>query len=262
MGELIKADIRYVAQRLPRDVREMLSANPGRLFVGGGFIRATIAGEEPSDIDIFGVDETMLEAQAKELQARRGLDCKLHTTKNAITVIAPDRLPVQFITRWTFPCDPTKAFAYVGAQQSAMACCRSFDFTVCQAVLWRGGHQSNDPWLTEVGDRFYVDLAARRLVYTSPVREEEAGGSMLRVIKYVKRGYTIQVASLGAVMARMTDKIDTARAAMTPVDDEPVPHLTTAMVLTGMLREVDPLLVVDGCEIVDDHEPVDGAENG
>src|SRR3546814_3214275 len=89
-------------------------------------------------------------------------------------------MTIQFITRWTFP--------------RAADLWASFDFTVCQAAVWRtpDGH-----WCSTCIDRFYVDLAARRLVYTSPVRDEEASGSMLRVIKYVKRGYSIQVDSLG-----------------------------------------------------------------
>ena len=39
--------------------------------------------------------------------------------------------------------------------------------------------------------RFYPDLAARRLVYTSPLRNEDAGGSILRVLKFYQRGYRI-----------------------------------------------------------------------
>lgn len=54
MTELTRNDVRYVVQRLPRDIREMLSTHAGKVFVGGGFVRATIAGEVPSDIDVFG----------------------------------------------------------------------------------------------------------------------------------------------------------------------------------------------------------------
>jgi hypothetical protein len=245
MPELIDADLRFVAQRLPRDIRDLLTANAGKLFVGGGFVRATIAGETPSDIDLFGDNKERLAVIAKDLVASRP-GSKMHTTKNAITVITPDRLSVQFITRWTF--------------DNAEACVASFDFTVCQGVIWRGGNQSNSPWRSATGERFYIDLAARRLVYTSPVREEEAGGSMLRVLKYVKRGYSIQVTSLGAVIARMSDKVDFARATATA--ENPNARITTALVLAGMLREVDPLLVVDGFDVVDDHEPLEGHDNG
>lgn len=229
-------DLRYVVQRLPRDIRDLLTENAGRLYIGGGFIRATIAGEEPSDIDLFGDDPAFLKTVADLLKTRRAIGTKLHTTNNAITLLTPDRLPVQFITRWTF--------------KNGYDLVNSFDFTVCQAAIWRAGNKVNSEWMSSTGDGFYVDLAGRRLVYTNPVREEEAGGSMLRVLKYVKRGYSIQVSSLGDVIARLADKVDAAR-----VDGE---RLTTGKVISSMLREVDPLLVVDGFDIVDDHEPTDG----
>src|SRR3546814_19740900 len=105
--------------------------------------------------------------------------------------------------------------------------CSSDLFTVCQAAVWRtpDGH-----WCSTCSDRFYVDLAARWLVYTSPVRDEEAGGSMLRVIKYVKRGYSIQVDSLGRVIDRIVSAVDEDRAR----------DVGRSVVIAGLLREVDP----------------------
>lgn len=235
MGSLIDADLRYVVARLPKDIRELLTEHSNKLFVGGGFIRATVANEEPSDIDLFGSDADYLLSVANILVARRP-GSRMHKSKNAITVITPNRLPVQFITRWTF--------------DTADALVASFDFTVCQAAIWRAGNQSNSGWRASVGDRFYIDLAARRLVYTSPVRDEEAGGSLLRVLKYVKRGYSIQVTSLGNVIARLAHK----------VHDSPMVSTESGLgvVFAGLLREVDPLTVVDGFDVVDEHEPENG----
>lgn len=234
LTSLTDNDLRYVVTRLPRDIRDLLTEHSNKLFLGGGFIRATIAGETPSDIDLFGSDKDFLNSVATILQGRRE-GSKVHKSKNAITLLTHDRLPVQFITRWTF------AHAY--------ALIESFDFTVCQAAIWRSGNQSNSQWCSSIGENFYVDLAGRRLVYTSPVREEEAGGSLMRVIKYTKRGYSIQVSSLGAVLARMAFKIRDSSLATSEAG--------TAQILTGMLREVDPLTVVDGVEMVDEHEPED-----
>lgn len=232
MFELAHHDLRYIAQRLPKDVRDLMKTHGKKLMVGGGFIRAQIAGEEPSDIDLFGHDKDHLELIANALVSVRP-GAKMHKSKNAITVITPDRLPVQFITRWTF--------------NEPIQCVDSFDFTVCQAVVYREKGE-NCPWRSVIGGRFYQDLAARRLHYTNPVREEEAGGSMLRVIKYVKRGYSIQVSSLGAVIARLVGAMN----------NSPLAQNEPGVVLAGLLREVDPLLVIDGFEVVDDHEPVDG----
>src|SRR3546814_16566242 len=42
--ELTSNDLRFVAQRLPRDVRDLLKLHHGKLFLGGGFIRAVEIG--------------------------------------------------------------------------------------------------------------------------------------------------------------------------------------------------------------------------
>lgn len=237
--ELTDNDLRYVVTRLPKDIRQLLTEHHGKLFVGGGFIRATIAGEEPSDIDLFGPDKTLLDSIAEILKSRRE-GSRLYRSKNAITLVTPNRMPIQFITRWTF--------------DNAADLTASFDFTVCQAAIWRAGNQSNSEWRSSLGERFYIDLAGRRLVYTSPVREEEAGGSMLRVLKYVKRGYSIQVTSLGAVIARLAGALRDSHMAQTEAG--------TAQVLAGLLREVDPLTVVDGFDVVDEHEPLEAESDG
>lgn len=232
-------DLNHVVRRIPKDIRALLSKYHGTLFLGGGFIRAVVAGEQPSDIDLFGVSGELLKKIAEELQATRGgkEKCLLHHTKNAITVICNGRTTVQFITRWTYP-DLTGVVA-------------SFDFTVCQAAICRGGVEKNAQWISDVSERFYLDLAARRLVYTHPVRDEEAGGSMMRAIKYMKRGYTMQIGSLAGVIARLTAKIDQSKLSLS---DEP----QVKRVVHGLLEEVDPSIVVDGLEVVDDHETPNG----
>jgi hypothetical protein len=239
--ELTRNDLHYVVQRLPRDVRDLLSQNGGKLFVGGGFIRATIAGETPSDIDVFGDSKMLLSSVADLLLSRRP-GSYLHKTKNAITLITPGRMPVQFITRWVF--------------EKGEHLIASFDFTVCQAAVWRTDAQTNAPWASSTGDGFYVDLAGRRLVYTSPVRDEDAGGSMLRLIKYVKRGYSIQIGSLAAIVSRLNSGVMRARLH----DDS---EQSYARIVHSLLREVDPMLVIDGIDFVDDHEQpeiLDGPE--
>lgn len=231
-------DLNHVVRRLPKDVRELMTKYQNSLFLGGGFIRAVVAGEEPSDIDLFGVSKEMLNTIAKELQATRGGEkwCRLHHSKNAITVICMGRISVQFITRWTFP--------------TAAEVCASFDFTVCQAAIYRDGAQKNDPWRSVVADGFYIDLAARRLVYTHPVRDEEAGGSLLRAMKYQKRGYVMQMGSLAGVIARLVRAVDSNKVAMKDEDK-------VRFVLTGLLQEVDPSIAVDGLEVIHDHEQPD-----
>jgi len=140
-------------------------------------------------------------------------------------------MPVQFITRWLYT-DPIQLLG-------------EFDFTVAQAVVWH----RDGKWHSLVGDDFYADLAARRLVYTSPHRAEDAGGSILRVRKFLTAGYTIQAGSLAGVIARLCQGVDQIRNL--GIDEDYLKRL-----LTALLREVDPLTVVDGIDLVDEHEVI------
>jgi hypothetical protein len=131
------------------------------------------------------------------------------------------------ITRWPFG-DP-------------LVLLESFDYTVCKAVVWVDGGK----WKSAIDPAFYPDLAAKRLTYTHPARNEDAGGSLMRMRKFVARGYNIQPLSIAGVVARLVigaGKVD----GLTEVE------------LTGkldkLLLEVDPNVVLDGVDIVDEHK--------
>lgn len=230
-NELLSDDLNFVLGRCPKDVRALLQEDyaVGHLYLAGGFIRATIAGERVNDIDLFGPTREKLREVAMQFAlARHG---RLHETDNAYTVLSPPRRPVQFIHRWTF-----------GTPE---ALCESFDFTIAQAVVWWDGAR----WHSICSPRFYPDLAARRLYYTAPEREEAAGGSFLRMRKFVGAGYSIQAFSLGKLVARLASKV--GRSGLASEGEEGL-----ARVFTGLLREVDPLTVVDGVDLVDEHQVV------
>jgi len=128
-------------------------------------------------------------------------------------------IPIQFIHRWTFDA-PEKVIA-------------SFDFTIASAALWYEKRITDKGrWVSLCDDSFYADLAAKRLIYRSPVRVEDAGGSMLRVLKFYQRGYRMPLDSLGAVMgADVQGAFDHTKSDLS--DEGQV-----AKVLTGLLREV------------------------
>lgn len=112
-----------------------------------------------------------------------------------------------------------------------------------------------------MSDTFYQDLAAKRLVYTSrtPLRDGEAGGSLLRVLKYYRRGYTIPITDLGLVVARLVKGIDLSRY------EDPMVSLfgneeKLAMVFRGLLREVDPL--IDPDHIIKEEGEEEAVTNG
>lgn len=214
-------DLQWCLRRCPDPVLDLIKKYPNALFAAGGFIRSCITNEHVSDIDLFTPSKEQARDLAQEL-ASASTSGKIHETDNAFTVKG-FRTPIQFIHRWVFT-KPEDAL-------------ESFDFTIAMAAFW---YDKTLGWQSCCGDRFYQDLAAKRLIYRSPIRNEDAGGSMLRVLKFYQRGYRIPLDSLGAVIARLNSGIKW--------DDLPI-HLTggnrecaVARVITGLLREVDPLI--------------------
>lgn len=235
-------DLNFVCSRIPKDLRNLMMKEYPMLMIGGGFIRATIAGEKPSDIDIFGPNKEVLKAAAMALALKRG--ARLHESDNAFTILAPPRIPAQFIYRWVFD----HPAALIG----------TFDFTICQAALYikecplENSESTVRKWDSVISEDFYRDLAARRLVYAHPLRNEDAGGSLMRVRKFLTRGYNIQAQSLAGVCARLFMGVRN----LEDFSDEK--RLTK--ILSGLLREVDPLIVVDGVDWIDEHQAVQEAE--
>lgn len=229
MNELLPEDLNYIVRNLPKDVFSLLKKNPN-IYLAGGFIRAMVAGEQVADIDLWGADKGVLDATAEMFAAKRGVRCI--TTDNAHTILTPNRTPVQFITRWV--------------HESPEALAQSFDYTIAQAVVWFGPYG----WESWCGENFYPDLAAKRLRYTCPARNEDAGGSMLRMTKFLNKGYKISPESMGKVIARLTMGF---RDNFMEYDEE-----MRGRVAIGKLREVDPLTIVDGVEGV---EGVEGNDN-
>ena len=228
MNKLTKTDLQLCVSRIPKDVQSIMKEHG--LYLGGGFIRSTIAHEKVNDIDLFGSSKEALNLAAMSLSVQRS--GRLHKTDNAITVLSKVRTPAQLITRWMYD-DPEKL-------------CNDFDFTVCQSVIWFD--KNRKIWMSCASDGFYPDLAAHRLVYTFPKREESAGGSLLRVRKFLQRGYNIQAWSLAGAISRLLIAVE--KDSILAKDGEQ--GLTK--VITGLLREVDPLVVIDGVEAVDEHE--------
>jgi hypothetical protein len=209
MTELIKEDLNWCLRRLPKVVMDILKENPGTVFVSGGFVRSCVSGEEVNDIDIFSSSE-----QSAELLARRISDENHHLikTENAFTVLGY-KYTLQFIFRWSF--------------KTPSECIESFDFTIAKAAIWDDGKA----YQSLIDERFYIDLAAKRLVYCCPQRNEDAGGSMLRLFKFYQRGYRAPLSTMGAVIARLIQKLEN-RGEWTEDNN--------AKIITGLLRDVDP----------------------
>jgi len=205
MAQLNERDVAVCVSRLNSTLRdEMQGALNGVIVVAGGFVRSVIAHETINDIDVFISNDVSLNVLNQRL-TKAGFAAQ--SSPNATTFVNNDRTPVQVITRWMFGNTDkftdlrlgTEAEKKLAASMMLQDVIASFDFTVCQAgiICMPGGK-----WMGMCSDNFYEDLAAKRLVYTRPDRKEDAGGSMLRLLKYTARGYRATLGSVSAVAAR------------------------------------------------------------
>lgn len=226
MEELDKQDLSFAIIRLPKSLRKIMEdpAWSDRVFIGGGYLRSLIAGEKINDIDVFVKSKTDAELLSLKLSENKN---KIYKTDNAFTIT--DLKPVvQIVFRWVFD-KPEDVI-------------NSFDFTIACAVFF----YRDKKWLGLVDNRFYRDLAAKRLVYRSPKRNEDAGGSALRVLKYYQKGYRIPIDSFGAVLARLLKDIDVNVIPEDLREGKEDYWLSLsyeeklAWILTGLLKVVDP----------------------
>lgn len=224
MAELLTKDLHWILRRTPKCVVNLMERTSG-CFMAGGFIRACVANEEASDVDLFAPDEERARLYANALV--RGDQTKILKTKNAYTVRRPDvDMPIQVIHRWTY----TKPEDLV----------ESFDFTIAKSVIWctrrRDPVGHRDVWGSLTHEHFYADLSAKRLTYTRPQRNEDAGGSLLRVLKFYQKGYRIPLDSMGDVIARIVMGLR-----MDELAGMPDKEVAVAEAITGLLHEVDPV---------------------
>ena len=212
--KLDKHDLKFSVMRLPKKLKDIMMNSDwkDKVFIGGGFLRSIVSRDPINDIDIFCSSKENAEILTYKLAERKDNIIK---TDNAYTI--KEKTPLQIIHRWNFD-TPEKV-------------CDSFDFTICSSIIFF--NFENKTWDSICDDRFYIDLAAKRLVYRSPIRNEDAGGSFLRVLKYYQKGYRIPLDSMGAVIARLVKEIDTNKVDLQE-------EKSVAKIITGLLREVDP----------------------
>ncbi len=212
-------DVQRCLLGIPSQVREAMDES---VFLAGGFIRAVIAGEPVNDLDFHVVNVGHVETLATNLA--KIYETQKQSTLNAHTILAFGMPAIQVIRRWTFP--------------SLEDCIRSFDYTIAQAGIVK----TPTGWRGICCDRFYQDLAAKRLVYTTPDRDEDAGGSLLRALKFAKRGYHIAPEDLSEVMAR----------AIRGLHLDGKTEAAVSRLIGSVLYEVDPLVRI-GTSLVDEH---------
>lgn len=218
METLLFEDVKWCLTRLPKALLKMMKDEKEGIVLSGGFIRACIVGEKVSDIDLFSRTKESAELYARRYAGDKG---RMISTCNAYTVVERSKAAVQFIHRWTY--------------ETPEMILPSFDFTIARAAIWFDGVK----WHGICDPRFYQDLASKRLVYCCPVRIEEAGGSLLRVLKFYQRGYRIPLDSFAKTIARLVSAVEMEKVYSCHIGDAPFEE-RLAFVLSGLLREVDP----------------------
>lgn len=167
---------------LPSELIPILAGYGSACVVAGGFLRAVVAHEPISDVDLWVNDKTTAKFVVEAILSQN-VTARVHESKNSFTVLGLSK-PVQIIHRWTF--------------KSPEQCIDSFDFTISQAALWF----ADGEWRTCASAVFEDDVIRRQLTYTCPVREEESCGSLVRLFKFFKRGYGFDHQALASVLAR------------------------------------------------------------
>jgi hypothetical protein len=177
-------DLENCIRALPYNVRQHLLENTG-VTVAGGFIRSIITGESVQDIDIFygsgSIDNVMPEMFNFDAIKYPSKAETLDTRTGYVFDEDVDRVEVQLIKRWKFK-NPAELLEV-------------FDLTIARAAIWYDGAK----WQGICHKDYYRDLAAKRLVYED--RTELRSYGILRVLKFVQRGYHIDATNLAKVLA-------------------------------------------------------------
>jgi len=191
--DLETEDVNWAVRRLQKPIKEYLESAGKSLFIGGGFVRSSITGQQTMDLDLFTDSED--HAWDHALEIARDIahisEDEIYRTEFALTLRSHLHLrwPIQIIHRWTYP----------GPEE----CINDFDFTIACAAIWC----ENQQWRGMCHPLYYADLAARRLRYLAPDREEEPGGSLLRVLKFTRRGFRIDMPNFATVLARFDNRL-------------------------------------------------------
>ena len=139
MDKLDRQDLVWAVRRLPSNLKELMMEDEwvGRIFVGGGYLRSIVSGEQINDVDVFVPSREIGELIAYKLAEKKE---DVYTTQNAFTV--KGKMTIQIIHRWTF--------------EKPEDVSNSFDFTVCCAVIYTENGGPVARWNSYSDSRFYT----------------------------------------------------------------------------------------------------------
>lgn len=183
--QLRAGDLELCLKGLPNGVFETLKDR--KCCVAGGYIRDTIGAiDAPKDIDIFTDSEESARIIAARLRDRSpfpGGITRIIETGKALTIHGAYKGPLpQVIFKWVFE-DMSKVID-------------AFDFTCSQAAFWWDGTK----FVSRCHPFFYRDVEKQDLVFTHPAVNDTLG-TLLRVLKFYRAGYSIDNENLSQVIA-------------------------------------------------------------
>jgi hypothetical protein len=179
-----------IVAALPTEIRELAISEGPNILIAGGFCRDVMTGAEPKDIDIFSVSSQAMHNAIHNFDWTEHYTARL--TANAKSFIHDDDGPdVQFISR-----------VYYADHFEAV---KSFDFSICQVGVF---YIPGKGWEGICTVEYMEDLPEFKMRYTAPERDEDPGASLLRMVKFVSRGYKIAEADIARVMGRFVVKLD------------------------------------------------------
>lgn len=226
----LNSDHEYMAlMMLPDELRQvfLMTKYSGRLFIAGGYITSVILREKIQDIDVFlkkDVDFTAVVADIiltvadiacmnvwldrKQLSKDfpMGKEVRLYVGDTDTNVVLFETTNAVSIKFREHKIQVIKSYASLSPNELLSR----FDFSMGGAVIYTNdyGDYALPILRSNCLVEYYRCINQKVVNYRVPVRDEAAGGSYLRLQKFIARGWTATIAQHAKVLARTFKSMD------------------------------------------------------
>jgi hypothetical protein len=164
---------------LPAHLNERMREHGKEIILAGGFIRDTLIGVTPKDVDIFCAKARADKFIGHYEAPNTGNQIAKPGKSSYSAYIGQTKY--QFIYRFKF--------------DSPEALLNQFDYSICRAAIWYD--RQGKEWTGISWHSWATDAASKHLVFLDHEPEQEA---ILRLLELTKRGYTIGELSLARAL--------------------------------------------------------------
>lgn len=162
----------------PLYLNERMRENGKEMVLAGGYIRDTLLGVTPKDVDIFGTKATCQDVATALTPG--DIDTPMVIRKNSLTLEIGTRT-YQFIHK----------FKFSGPEQLL----DQFDYSIARAGIWYD--RSGKKWTGTCWNSWEEDALAKRLLFLDKTPELE---SIVRLLSFTRRGYSVDSLSLSRIL--------------------------------------------------------------